>query len=98
MNLIPKDMLKELGVSSLPEAEQKDALEKIGRTLVQAVLVKSLDILSIEEEEELDKIMDKDKTTTNDILAFLASKIPTFSKLVKDERNNLKEELVYSTK
>ena len=61
----------------------------IAKTLYQAVLVKSLDILTSKEEEELDELLDKDNTTTEDVLKFLKSKIPTFEQLVTEERLKL---------
>jgi hypothetical protein len=59
--------------------------------LYQALLVKSLDILSGEEESELDSILDNDETTTEQVLAFLKSKIPTFDRLVLEERLKLQQ-------
>ncbi len=60
----------------------------------QAILVRSLEVLSAVEEEERDRLMDNDRTTQEDILLFLESKIPTFEKLVLEERKNLKEDLL----
>lgn len=94
MNLLSEEMLKELDISSLSQAEQKLAIDRVGRTIFQAVLVKSLDILSVKEEEELDLLLDKNNTKTEDVLNFLRSKIPTFNKLLKDERQNLKGDLL----
>ena len=89
----PKDMMKEWGIASLTASGQTDALSGIGRILYQAVLVKSLDILSEKEEKELDTLLDNDATTPEDVMFFLQSKIPTFSLLVKEERAKLKEDL-----
>ena len=62
--------------------------------LYQAILVKSLDILSSSEEDGLDLLLDEDSTTTEQVLAYLKSKIPTFDLLVIEEQNKLKENLV----
>ena len=91
MNTLSKDIIKEWNLSSASPEEQKSALENIGRILYQAILVKSLDILSDTEEEELDGLLDKDTTTTEDVLKFLKSKIPTFDLLVKKERDNIRQ-------
>ena len=61
----------------------------VNTELYQALLVKSLDILSLEEETQLDSILDNDETTTEQVLAFLKSKIPTFDRLVVEERLKL---------
>ena len=91
---VSKETSAEWGISPLSESEQADATFGIGRMLYQAVLVKSLDILSEKEEAELDLLLDSDATTPEDVLAFLQSKIPTFSLLVKEERLRLKEDLL----
>lgn len=65
----------------------------IDLTTYQAILVRSLEILSSHEETLLDKLMDKDSTTTQDVLAFLKSKIPTFDLLLKEEQLKSQEPL-----
>ena len=94
MNIFSKNIIKEWNLTNLPLQKQKEMIERIGRILYQAILVRSLDILSQDEQEELDSILDNDNTLPEDIIKFLQSKIPTFDQLVKDERNSLKEDLL----
>ena len=61
----------------------------IDTQLYQAILVKSLEILSSSEEEELDLLLDQDGTTTEQVLSYLKSKIPTFDRLVAETKINL---------
>lgn len=96
MSILSKEIMTEWGVASLPPEEQNDAILRVGNILYQAVLVKSLDILSEKDEEELDALLDLDTTTTKDVLSFLKSKIPTFSQLVKEESQSLKQNLSIS--
>ena len=93
---LSKDLLEEWGLKSLPEEKQKEIVERIGRLVYQAILVKSLDILSDKEQIELDLLLDEDITTPEDVLVFLKSKIPTFDQLIMEERNKLKEDLIVS--
>ena len=93
MNLLSKDIVKEWNISSLSENEQADIVSRIGKIIYQAILVRSLDILSEKEEAELDKLLDIDSTTPEDVLTFLQSKIPTFAELVKEERKRVREDL-----
>ena len=95
-NILSKDVVKEWGLSSLAEQKQAEIVERIGRILYQAILVRSLDILSEKEQEEFDEILDKDETTPDEVLSFLQSKIPTFEQLLKEERKSLKEDLLIS--
>ena len=97
MNILSKDIIKEWGLSGLPEAKQVEMVSRVGKILYQALLVRSLDILSDKEQQELDLLLDKDSTTPKEVLLFLKNKIPTFEQLIKDECKSLKEELLLPT-
>ena len=94
MNLLPKETIAEWGLQNLPPEKQIEMVDRIGRLIYQAVLVRSLDILSEKEQAEFDLILDEDTTTPQDVLVFLARKIPTFESLVAEERQKLKEEVL----
>ncbi|MEQ1561276.1 MAG: hypothetical protein ABL899_00975 [Nitrospira sp.] len=89
MNKLTADIMKDWNINPKTDAEKNAEVLRIGQTLYQAILVKSLDILSEKEEEKLDALLNKDTTTVEDVLKFLKSKIPTFDLLVKEERENL---------
>lgn len=92
MNL-SNEIINEWNLGDLPKEKMTDALSRISHVLLQALMVRSLDILSEDEQSELDDLMDEDSTTTEDILLFLKSKIPTFYSLIKEERQNLKNHI-----
>lgn len=92
-SILSKEIIKEWDLQSLPVSEQEEMVERIGLILYQAILVKSLDILSDKEQDELDLLLDKDETTPQIVMAFLSSKIPTFDKMVNEEKINLKRDL-----
>jgi hypothetical protein len=94
MNILSKEIIKEWGLENLPQKKQEETVNRIGRILYQALLVRALDILSDKEQEELDLLLDKNATTPAEVMLFLKSKIPTFEELVKDERKTLKEDLI----
>lgn len=96
-NILSDDIIKEWGLQALPNDKQVDLVDRIGKMMYQAILVRALDILSLNEQTEFDVLLDNDKTTPNDVLAFLRSKIPTFDVLVEEERQNLKQDLLVST-
>ncbi len=93
-NILSNDVVKDWGLESLPEPKRLEMVERIGRIMYQAILVRALDILSEKEQEDFDVILDNDATTPDTVLAFLQSKIPTFEQLVKDERQALKDDLL----
>lgn len=92
--ILSKEITKEWDLSKIPLEKREEVVNRIGRILYQAILVRTLDILSSEEQNELDEIMNKNSTTPKDIFLFLRSKIPTFDELVREERDNLKEEIL----
>ena len=97
MDLLPKETIKEWGLQNLPPEKQVEMIDRIGRLLYQALLVRSLDILSEKEQTEFDLLLDEDTTTPEDVLSFLASKIPTFEILLNEEREKLKQDILVPT-
>jgi hypothetical protein len=93
-SILSKDVIKEWGLSSMKATEQSAMVERIGRILYQAILVRALDILSEKEQIEFDELLDLDSTTPDDVLAFLQKRIPTFDKMVEDEKKSLKEDIL----
>lgn len=96
-NILSKDMVAEWGLQNLPEIKQVEMVDRIGRLLYQAILVRSLDILSEKEQTEFDLLLDEDTTTPQDVLKFLATKIPTFEQMRQEEVAKLKEDLLVPT-
>jgi pheromone shutdown protein TraB len=93
-NTLSKDIIKEWGLGTLPNDKQLEMVERIGRIIYQAVLVRSLDILSEKDQNEFDDLLDQDTTTPDDVLAFLQRKIPTFEQIMLEERRNIREDLM----
>ena len=93
-NILSNDIVKEWGLQTLSEPKQVEMVDRIGRIMYQAILVRALDILSEKEQTEFDLLLDEDATTPDDVLGFLQSKIPTFEKLVLEERQKLKDDLL----
>lgn len=94
MHPLIKNAVEQWGLQGLPEAEQLDMVERLGRLIYQAVLVRSLDILSETEQEEFDLLLDEDETTMEDVILFLQSKIPTFKILLNEEVSKLKADIL----
>ncbi len=94
MNPLSKDIIAEWGLAELPQEEQIDMVDRIGRLIYQALLVRSLDILSEVEQTEFDLLLDEDTTTPEEVVLFLERKIPTFKLLLKEEVNKLKADIL----
>lgn len=94
MNPLSQNLIVEWGLQKLPLEEQTDMIERLGRIIYQALLVRSLDILSDVEQEELDLLLDEDTTEVPDVLVFLESKIPTFQIVLQEEVEKLKADVL----
>ncbi len=94
MNPLSKDIVSEWGLGDLPQEEQIDMVDRIGRLIYQAILVRSLDILSEIEQDEFDLLLNEDVTTPEDVVLFLERKIPTFTLLLKEEVAKLKADIL----
>jgi hypothetical protein len=92
-NMISKDMVGEWGLQNLPPEKQAEMVERIGKMMYQMILDRALDILTDEEQKDFDVLLDKEGTTPENILQFLASKISTFEQIVTEERLKLKKDL-----
>ena len=91
MNELSTQALSQWDLTDASAQERLEFVEEIGHEIYQAILVRSLDILSVDEESALDALLDKNETTPQDVLMFLQSKIPTFSLLVREEIAKVKE-------
>ena len=92
--ILPKEIIREWNLEKMSPLKQKEAVERIGRILYQAILVKSLDILSDTQQAELDSLLNQDRTTPDQVLKFLKTKIPNFDSVLIEARQALKEDLV----
>ena len=93
MNKLSQKIINEWHTEEMTEQEQADFVAQIGRVLYQALLVRSLDILSEVEEAQLDLLLGRDETSVEDVLVFLEKKIPTFDMLLREEIENLKKDV-----
>lgn len=94
MDFITPEIIKDWHLEHLSAEEQMDVLDRVGRLLYQAVLVRSLDILSAKEQGELDTLLDQEETTSADVYQFLNTKIEKFGDLVFEEREELRKTLI----
>lgn len=91
---LSKEVIEEWRLGSLTRDKQVEMVDRIGHILYQAILVRSLDILSEKEQEEFDDLLDEDGTTPQEVLGFLNNKIPTFEALVREEKEKVKQVLL----
>lgn len=92
--ILQKNIIKELGLDTLPEKEQEEALLSVGRIIFQSVLIRTMEELSEADKDEFDKILSDKSNDEEVILGFLQKKIPNLDEIVNDEVVKFKQESV----
>ena len=92
------DLLKEniiglLGLESLPDGEKQAMIEKMTTLIQKRLMLRVMDSL---QEEDAKQMAEMEKNP-QEILAFIAEKVPNFEAIVKEEVVKLKEEMLKAT-
>ena len=88
--LLNIDLVKELGLDSLPPEQKKALIDQMQSVLESRINLEVLSILTEDQKKELDKVLDSDQ----DLLQFLRSQIPNFDILVAETVANFKKEVL----
>ena len=92
MNPIKKDLFDLFGLDKMSPEKAAEMVQRLGRLVFQAVLVRVLPLLSEPEMSEYEKITEEENSLEK-ILGFLSTKIPDFDKIVKEETEILRDEM-----
>jgi hypothetical protein len=87
---INKKIIDILEIETLPENQQKDAMEKLGSLIYQEVLFKALNNLHQEDKDHFNKMLEVNPDPEI-LFVYLSGKIPTFSEIILEETKKLKE-------
>ncbi len=92
-DLLNQNIIGLLGLESLPDEEKQAMLEKMTALIQKRLMLRVMDALS---EEDAQKMAEMEKNP-QEILAFIAEKMPNFEDVVKEEVVKLKEEMLKAT-
>lgn len=92
--ILQENIIKNLGLDSLPEKEQEEALQSIGRIIFQSVLIRVMEELDDKGKDEFEKILSEKPNDESAILGFLQTKIPNLDEIVNNEVSKFKQESV----
>ena len=90
VELLNVDLIKELGLDSLPEERKAALIDQMTEVLESRISLEVLSILTEEEKKELDQVLD----SGGDMIEFLRSKIPNFDLMVAETIANFKKEML----
>ncbi len=91
--ILKKNLIKEFKMDKLSGAKQEEIFSQIGTIILEGILSRVIPMLSIEEKNELEKIIDSPGgNNAGEMLAFLRETIPTFDEIVNQEIAELKQD------
>jgi len=88
---INNNIIVTLGINTLPIEQQKEAMEKLGAIVYQEVMLRVLDILSEEEKNQFEKIIEVDPDPEI-MFTFLGEKVPNLDQIVNEKAQKLRDE------
>lgn len=91
MDKIKKNLFDLFQIDKLPIDKGIETLDRLASLVFQAVLVRTLPLLSEEELTEYEKITDSGEADL--LFKFLTEKIPEFETIIQEEAENLRAEL-----
>ncbi len=91
MTDIKNTIIKELSLESLDEESQDEILSKMTESVIKRILVETLEKLSEEDRVEFEKLQEKESSEEMD--AFLNSKIDNYEEMVQKIVTDFKKEM-----
>lgn len=91
MSTVKKTLVDMFNLDELPPEKAGEMVDRLGKMVFQAVLVRALPMLSEEDFNEYEKISDTGEGDA--ILKFMSEKIPDFTKMIEEEAETLRTEL-----
>ena len=88
---INDNIIKTLGIDTLPEEQQKDAIERLGSLVYQEVMLRVLDIMSDEDKDSFEKLIETNPDPEI-MFTFLNEKIPNLNEIIDEEAKKLRDE------
>mgnify|MGYP001608058121 FL=1 len=89
MNPIEKNITDALDLSALPVEEQQEILIRTGTVIYQNVLMRVMEILTEEEQNEFEKLLDNEAKPEK-IFSFLKNKVKDLEKIIEEEASKFK--------
>ena len=89
MNPIKENIIKNFELDKLSENEKEEMILKIGSVIYQNVLMRVLETMPDEDQDEFEKILDND-AKPEEIFTFLNNKVPNFEQIINEEAIKLK--------
>ena len=87
-----KDLIDMFELDKLPGDKAEEMVGRLGRLIFQAALVRSIPLLSEENQKEYETLIDSEKGG-DEMFKFLQEKVPGFEEIIKEESEALRLEM-----
>lgn len=97
MDILQKDITKELGLENLPEDKKEEIYLRISKIIYQNTMIRVVELLNEEQQDEFNNLLDEVSKTEGEsdkVLEFLRAKIENFDDILAEEVVKFKEESV----
>lgn len=90
-NTINNNVIKTLGIDTLPLEQQKEAMEKMGAIVYQEVILRVLELMTEEDKDEFEKLLEKNPDPET-MFTFLGQKVSNVEEIVAEEAEKFRAE------
>ena len=97
MNPIKNNIIKTLNLDNLPESEKEDIIIRIGSLIYQNVLMRILETMPDEKQDEFEKLLDENSGPEK-VFEFLNTNVENFEKIVTEEAEKFRDRLTMTEK
>lgn len=88
---VREDIITLFKIKDLPEDKQEETINRIGNIIFQNVLMRVLPILSEEDLDKYEKLLEEN-TSPENLMDFFGERVPTFLEIIKEESINFREQ------
>lgn len=92
-NTINNIIFTTLGIDTLPQGQQREAMERLSSIVYEAVMLRALDIMNEASIDEFETLAETDPESEA-LFAFLSEKVPGLDVIAREEAEKLKPESV----
>jgi hypothetical protein len=89
MNSISKKISETLNLENLPLDDRQEVIIRIGALVYQNVLMRSMEIMTEQDKDEFEKMLDKN-ADIEEVFIFLKEKVKDLEKIIEEEAIKLK--------
>ncbi len=87
-----ENIIKKLGLEDLPEEKRVELLDRMAQLVEKRVILRLMEALNESDAAEAEKLADKPE----ELLAFMASKVPDVGAVIAEETQKVQNEILLS--